>query len=46
MEINDGFGKLEYLFNQIPTLEKESSFDHTAQLYYDYNIMRNIEKYD
>ncbi len=46
IEINESFGKIENLFNKIPSLETESSSDNTAYLYYDYNIKRNIETYD
>ena len=44
--MNESFGKIENLFDKIPSLKTESSFDNTSQLFYDYNIKRNIEKYD
>ncbi len=46
MEINESFGKVESLINNIPSLETELNSDNNEQLYYDYNIMRNLEKYD
>ncbi len=46
MEINEGFGKIENLFNEIPSLEIELNSDNNEQLYYDYNFKRNLEKYD
>ncbi len=30
MEINEGFGKIENLFNEIPSLETESSSDKNS----------------
>ena len=44
--MNESFGKIENLFNKLSSLETDSSSDNTSQLYYDYNIMRNIETYD
>ena len=44
--MNESFGKIENLFNKIPSLKIESGSDNTSQLYYDYTIKRNIEKYD
>ena len=44
--MNESFGKIENLFNEIPSLITESSSNNTSQLFYDYNIKRNIEKYD
>ncbi len=46
MEINESFGKVESLINNIPSLETELNSDNNEQLYYDYNIKRNLEKYD
>ena len=46
MEINESFGKVESLINNIPSLETELNSDNNEQIYYDYNIKRNIEKYD
>ena len=44
--MNESFGKIENLFDKIPSLKTESSSDNTSQLYYDYNIKRNIEIHD
>ncbi len=46
MEINESFGKVESLINNIPSLETELNSDNNEQLYYDYNINRNLENYD
>ncbi len=46
MEINESFVKVQSLFKKIPSLETESSSDNNSQLFYDYNIKRNIETYD
>ena len=42
MEINESFGKIENLFNEILSLETELNSDNNEYLYYDYNIKRNI----
>ena len=44
--MNESFAKIENLFNEIASLNTESISNNTSQLYYDYNIKRNIEKYD
>ncbi len=46
MEINESFGIIENFFNKTPQLEIDSSSDNTAQLIYDYNLIRNIDEYD
>ena len=44
--MNESFDKIENLFNKIPSLKEESITYDTSQLYFDYNIKRNIVKYD
>ncbi len=45
-EINESLEKIKKLFSEIPSPKTESIFDNTSQLFFDYNIKRNIEKYD
>ncbi len=44
--MNESFVKIENLFLKIPSMKIEKSSDNASQLYFDYNIKRNFEKYD